>query len=98
MRARLSNWALDLREQLDGKKHPSVALAKSNLAMACLMQGDLKEARKHYQSALDIRRQVFGYRYPIVARSLDGLSLLAIHENNRPLAWHRQVLESTNPL
>lgn len=52
--------ALDIREELDGPKHPSVAVVLGSLGDMWDDAGNKSEAINFYQKALAIEKEVYG--------------------------------------
>ncbi|MCA2553140.1 MAG: tetratricopeptide repeat protein, partial [Microcystis sp. M04BS1] len=56
--------ALDLKKQLLGDNHPSVATSLNGLAGLYRSQGKYKEAEPLYREAINIATQVLGENHP----------------------------------
>src|SRR5262249_28104322 len=68
--------ALEVFRVVHGEKHPRVAVALHNLAAVCQAQGDLAQARAHYQQALDLHKALHGAKHPDVAFALNNLAVV----------------------
>jgi tetratricopeptide (TPR) repeat protein len=66
--------ALALFEEQLGSRHPSIATALGNIALAARKQGKLTEAREDYLRALELKQEVLGEDHPSLAYTLGGLA------------------------
>ncbi|MDB9314662.1 tetratricopeptide repeat protein, partial [Spirulina sp. CS-785/01] len=72
----LAERALEIRQQVLGEEHPSVATSLNNLAGLYSSQGRYTEAEPLYQQALEMRKRLLGEEHPHVASSLNNLAFL----------------------
>lgn len=67
-----------LWERAYGPGHPLVAYALDRLGNALVRQGELEQARQHYERALSIGEQALGAGHPKLAYSRVGLAKVAL--------------------
>lgn len=72
----LAERALEIREKVLGKEHPSVAQSLNNLASLYQNQGSYEKAEPLLVRSLAIREKVHGKEHPDVASSLNNLAAL----------------------
>ncbi|GAX40755.1 peptidase-like protein [Tolypothrix sp. NIES-4075] len=72
----IAERALEIREKVLGKEHPSVATSLNNLAELYREQGSYEKAEPLYVRSLAISEKVDGKEHPSVATSLNNLALL----------------------
>ncbi|MEM6988997.1 MAG: serine/threonine-protein kinase [Myxococcota bacterium] len=66
--------AIDVRRELLGNDHPTVALSLSRLAEVSRRSGSVDTARTHYEAALEIQERALGSLHPDVGRLLAKLA------------------------
>jgi CHAT domain-containing protein/Flp pilus assembly protein TadD len=81
---------LIIREKLQGKDHPDVAISLNNLADSYRSQGKYTEATPLFQRSLAIFEKAFGNNNPNVALSLNNLAIL--HRSQGKYAKAEQLL------
>ncbi|MEM9219288.1 MAG: FxSxx-COOH system tetratricopeptide repeat protein [Cyanobacteria bacterium P01_F01_bin.150] len=65
---------LEMRRELLGECHLSVATSLNNLAEFYRSQGHYEKVEQYYQQALDMRRELLGNYHPDVANSLNNFA------------------------
>jgi tetratricopeptide (TPR) repeat protein len=78
--------AIETHENILGKEHPEIAVAKTNLADLDLKQERFKDAEFVLNEALKIREKAFEKHDPIIASSIKNLGILYLKMKNHPLA------------
>jgi len=68
--------AIDIKEKIFGKDHPSYATSLNNLGLLYVKMGDYSQAEKYYLEAKNIFEKVLGKDHPDYAISLNNLGLL----------------------
>ena len=66
---------LELRRELDGADHPTVAGILNNLAVTLLTLGRVEEVEELHREALDMNRRLFGDEHESVARGHNNLGM-----------------------
>jgi tetratricopeptide (TPR) repeat protein/tRNA A-37 threonylcarbamoyl transferase component Bud32 len=66
--------ALQIKEKVMGRDHPSIADARNNLASINFLMGSYAEAKAHLEQALPIYEKALGPDHPDVARVLNNLA------------------------
>jgi len=86
--------SLEIRERLEGSKHPDVAITLNNLAALRAAAGDYGAAQAMLERALNIRRTALGATHPLTAQSMSNLALLYAAEGKGDAAepLYRQAL------
>jgi serine/threonine protein kinase/tetratricopeptide (TPR) repeat protein len=78
--------AVDLRRDVLGADHPSVARTLRSLGDLHAQAGDLDEARTRYRAALDVSERAFGSLHPEVTGLLETLGRLEAGTHHAALA------------
>ena len=68
------NLALEIKEKILGKDHPSTATTYNNMARVYKAQGNYDEALKYYNMALEIREKNLGKDHPSTATTYDNIA------------------------
>jgi tetratricopeptide (TPR) repeat protein len=87
--------ALELREKVLGKEHPSRLASMNNLACVLHKQGKHEEAGQMHRQALELKEKVLGKEHPLTLRSMNNLAVVLHKQGKHEEAgqMHRQALE-----
>ncbi|MEM7156638.1 MAG: serine/threonine-protein kinase [Myxococcota bacterium] len=102
----LAQRARELREQVLGPQHPSVAIAVNNLALAHKRAGRFERARELFEQNIALQRELLGEGHPVLAASMNNLANvlreqgeaeLALEQHEHALAIRKRALGNAHP-
>ncbi len=85
--------ALDVKEKVYGKDHPTTAVTLNNLGGAYQNKGKYDDALALHERALDVFGRTLGEDHPNVAATMNNLALVLVRKGDHAAAmrWYRRA-------